>query len=95
MEPAVSYGLQHFFVEHQVFHVGPGNDHALVAGKALDLAGGVEAFDLAVNPPTGWISPFWLMEPVTAKFCFRGMPEMLERRAKSSAAEALSPSTLL
>ena len=35
----------------------------------------------SLTPPMGWISPFWLTEPVTAMSCRRGMPAMLERRA--------------
>ena len=34
------------------------------------------------------------MEPVTAKLCLRGTPEMLLKRAYNSAQVALSPSTI-
>ena len=43
----------------------------------------------------GWISPFWLTEPVTAIDWLIGTSDKLERRAYSSVLDALSPSTPL
>ena len=45
------------------------------------------------TPPTGWISPCWFTDPVTAKPWSMGTPDNSERRAQISATEALSPST--
>ena len=50
---------------------------------------------LSFAPPIGWISPFWLTEPVTAIAWLIGIPDKLERIAYNSVEEALSPSTPL
>ncbi len=48
---------------------------------------------LCVTPPTGWIWPRWLTEPVTASDCLMGSSARLDIRTYSSVEEALSPST--
>ena len=47
----------------------------------------------SLTPPIAWIRPCWSTEPVTAKDWLIGASASAESRAKSSAAEALSPST--
>ena len=50
---------------------------------------------LSFTPPIGWISPFWLTEPVTAIAWLIGIPAKLDKIAYSSVLDALSPSTPL
>ena len=49
--------------------------------KPLDLHTLKKPSILSVTPPTGWISPFWFTEPVTARLCFIGIPERLDNIA--------------
>jgi hypothetical protein len=47
----------------------------------------------SLTPPMAWICPCWSTEPVTAKDWRMGASASADSSAKSSAAEALSPST--
>jgi hypothetical protein len=47
----------------------------------------------SLTPPIAWMRPCWSTEPVTARDCRIGASASADSSAKSSAAEALSPST--
>ena len=81
-------------LEHEVAHVGLGDEHPLVALEPEGLAQTAKKPSIfSLTPPMAWTWPRWLTEPVTAKRCWMGTPESDDRRAYSSAEEALSPST--
>ena len=92
---ALGRGGHNVQAQHQVAHIG-GRDHdALLLMSPMPRQASKNPSIFSLTPRIVWIWPRWSTEPVTASACVIGASASAHNKAKSSAAEALSPSTLL